>query len=149
MASKKLCCRCNAIIDSTEKCCDSCKAYYDEKKASYNKRYDFYKRDDKATKFYKSKDWNMTRDTVMIKSTYLDLYEYFVMGNIVVADVVHHIIPIKEDWRRKLDRSNLIPLSNSTHNWIHGQYNVGIAHKNELQELLFGLVKRWNSGERI
>ncbi|PAE58568.1 HNH endonuclease, partial [Bacillus licheniformis] len=36
------------------------------------------------------------------------------------ADMVHHIVEVKQDWSKRLDLSNLESLCNACHNKVHG-----------------------------
>jgi phosphoglucosamine mutase len=50
------------------------------------------------------------------------VYEYMMHGRVVIADTVHHIVPLKEDWNRRLDISNLMSLNHDTHSQIERDY---------------------------
>lgn len=39
-------------------------------------------------------------------------------GMIRVADTVHHLVPLRQDWDRRLDLNNLKSVCNSCHNTI-------------------------------
>ena len=43
-------------------------------------------------------------------------------GIIVAADTVHHIIPLKDDWNKRIDIDNMISLSGDTHSMIEQEY---------------------------
>ena len=52
----------------------------------------------------------------------------------------HHIVELDEDWEQRLTLDNLLPLSESNHNKIHGLY----AHSRQAtQAFLQSLVRRW------
>lgn len=68
----------------------------------------------------------------------IDIYAFYVQKRIMTADMVHHIVPLEDDWSRRLDASNLIPLSNQNHGIIEAMYKDN-AKKREMQRLLFGL----------
>lgn len=36
------------------------------------------------------------------------------------ANIVHHVIEVKEDWSKRLDIDNLVSVCHSCHNKIHG-----------------------------
>ena len=63
-------------------------------------------------------------------------YAYHILHEIRRADTVHHITPLREDWTRRLDITNLIPLASSTHNAIHTLYDQDAATKATTQALL-------------
>ncbi len=139
MAFKKLC-RCGKVIEYKEKNCSSCIDLYNQERAETNKYYDKYIRDKKSTAFYNSPEWIKTREYVLRKYKGLDLYAFFIEKKIVYADTVHHIEELRANWNRKLDITNLIPLSSSNHNVIHAMYE---KDKEGTQRLLFSLLQRW------
>lgn len=131
MAIKKMCPRCRKIIERTEKYCDVCTS-------RMNRDYDRYKRDKESQSFYESKEWRKL--SKLIKSNYhgLDVYQFKVNKRLVYADTVHHIEEIKDNPSRKLDPSNLIPVSKGTHKSIHEAYK---KDKTGTQKLLFKLIQ--------
>lgn len=70
----------------------------------------------------------------------LDLYEYYINKQIVYAEAVHHIVELSEDWERRLDVGNLIPLTAGNHSMIHKLYQ---KDKKKAQQMLIGLLKQW------
>ena len=98
----KICSRCGKRIPEGTTC--PCQKI---RKAESDKHYDRYQRDQKSTEFYKSGVWQLTRQRVLNMDQHLDVYEYMMHGRVVIADTVHHIVPLKEDWNRRLDISNL------------------------------------------
>ena len=56
---------------------------------------------------------------------YIDLYAYYHDGKLVPATMVHHIIPVSKDYTKRLDRDNLIPLSDKRHGIVHKQMKEG------------------------
>ena len=124
--------------------------YCEEHKAEANKTfrqrtkrdkyYDKYIRDKRAEKFYNSAAWIRTREYVLNKYKYLDLYDYYINKKITRANTVHHIVELKDDWSRRLDINNLFPVSVANHNVIDGLYR---KDKKEAQKLLYQLLERW------
>lgn len=49
----------------------------------------------------------------------MDIYSYYILQRIEYGHTVHHIVPIKEDWSKRLDVNNLIYLTESNHQAIH------------------------------
>ena len=139
MALKKLC-RCGKVIDINTKYCKDCEKKVIKDKKDYHKHYDINYRDKKSAAFYNSPEWEKTREYILTKYKGLDLYAFFINKEIVYADTVHHVIEIKEDWNRRLDITNLFPLSSSNHSKIHKMY---LKDKEGAQKLLFKLLKRW------
>ena len=118
-------CRCGKLIPQTIRLCDKCEAAAGQRYKDYNK----HRRDTKTAAFYISREWKKTRALVPSRYDYIDLYAYHVLHEIRRADTVHHIIELSEDWERRLDIANLIPLASSTHNTIHTLYDQGEATK--------------------
>lgn len=103
-----------------------------------NRDYDRYKRDKESQSFYESKEWRKL--SKIIKANYhgLDVYQLMINKRFVPADTVHHIEEIKDNPSRKLDPSNLIPVSKGTHKVIHEAYK---KDKAGTQKLLFKLIQ--------
>jgi len=116
---KKLCPKCNKVIDIASKHCDDCKEKYGKRN---HKAYDTQRKDDKYHAFYKTREWVRTRTVVLGKYNHIDLYELHINHRIVAANTAHHIIEIRVDWDRRLDISNLFPCSHRTHNKIENMY---------------------------
>ena len=49
---------------------------------------------------------------------------YVTQGKVIPADTVHHIIPLREDWNRRLDSGNLMSLHHDTHSMIEREYSA-------------------------
>lgn len=60
----------------------------------------------------------------------------------VVADMVHHITEIEEDWTQRLNVENLFPLSNGNHGIISALYKKDEATKRQTQELLRNIIRQ-------
>lgn len=133
-------CRCGARIDVNEQCCDKCVDFYSVKRKESYRMYDDKKRDKKAHAFYLSSEWQALRDVILKRYAGIDLYLYYTTGTIEKANTVHHIIEVSEDGSRKLDDSNLVPVTQRTHEKIHRMYQKNRA---ATQELLFSLARRW------
>lgn len=140
MALKKLC-RCGKIIEYNQKHCKQCSIKYQEERKKYHKYYDKYLRNQEAADFYNSIDWEKTREYILNKYKGLDLYAFFIEKKIVYADTVHHIEELRENWDRRLDVTNLFPLSGGNHSKIHKMYE---KDEEGTQELLFSLLEKWD-----
>lgn len=80
-----------------------------DKNKTYHERYQ---------EFYNSKEWKMLRNYKFGLAN--GLCEKCKEKNIVRAGKqVHHIIPIEEDWSKRLELDNLILLCNDCHNEEH------------------------------
>lgn len=130
-------CRCGNKIPQQDKWCDRCKCYYDKQQAKYNKKYDTTKRTN--AEFYNSKAWKDVRGYVLVMTTGIDLYDYYIKHAITKADTVHHIVELKEDYNKGLDIDNLIPLSSKNHKRIHLMY---LKNKKETQRMLFEVLEK-------
>lgn len=67
----------------------------------------------------------------------IDVYLFMTEGKLVPADTVHHIVPLQDDWQKRMDINNLMSLSHGTHSMIEQMYKKdkpGTAKK--LQEML-------------
>lgn len=91
-----------------------CKAHT-RTRAEINKEYDQNARDKKRKSFYNSKEWKNTKALAQIRDNGIDVYLFVTKGEVVAADVVHHIIELKEDYSKRIDLSNLISVSDATH----------------------------------
>lgn len=52
----------------------------------------------------------------------MDVYLFMTEGKLVPADTVHHIIPLQDDWQKRMDINNLMSLSHETHSMIEQMY---------------------------
>mgnify|MGYP005767342187 CR=1 FL=1 len=71
------------------------------------------------------------------------LYCLLVFDKLVPREANHHIVEIKEDWSRRLEDSNIIPLCDRCHKHIHYEYKIDIKNKRNMQEKLFNLLKKY------
>ncbi len=74
--------------------------------------------DKKEQSFYCSGNWIKLRTVVLGRDHGL-CQHCLAEGKVTLVDVIHHIIPIKRDWSKRLDINNLICLCNSCHQQIH------------------------------
>lgn len=109
-----------------------------------HREYDRYSRDKKSKNFYGGKEWEMTRAAVLDVDDGIDVYLYMTQGVIVAADTVHHIIPIKDDWERRVDIDNMMSLSSDTHSMIEQMYR---KNKGEMIRKLQIMIKEYR-GQR-
>lgn len=103
---------CNELIDFKETYCNKHKELINQS----NKDYERYRteRDKTYIKFYQSREWKNTRKSVMLEDGLCQ--ECLRQGYYKQADVVDHIIELKDDWDKRLDKDNLEPLCHSCHN---------------------------------
>lgn len=143
MALKKLCSYsgCRELVDYGIQYCSKHKTVAEQEQKQNYIDYKARRTDIEEQKFYKSKEWIMLRDYIKGKYNGLCLHSYYIEGKIVAADVVHHIVEVKQDWNMRLDEDNLIPLSNAAHNLIHSMYK---EDKEGTQKMLRDLISRFS-----
>ena len=92
-----------------------------EERKRNSKRYNAsvrYGKDSKYTEFYQSSGWRSKRKRVLLRDKYL-CQECLKQG--IVNDkrlMVHHIVELKDDWKRRLDMNNLVTVCTACHNRI-------------------------------
>jgi 5-methylcytosine-specific restriction endonuclease McrA len=140
---------CKEVIDINKQYCDKHQPLYEAKKAESirqrNIKYDKtvrLVRDKQYHDFYLSNEWEQLKVFINRKYKGLCLYSYLIDKQIVQADIIHHIVEIKEDWELRLSIANLIPLSNRVHNRIHLMYK---DNREEAQAFLRRLLNQWKA----
>lgn len=128
----KRCSRCGNRIEYSQKCICS--------KKSIKNNY----KNDLEKKFYSSKNWQNIVEISKKRYNYLDIYSYYILGRIEEGEVVHHIVPLTENWNKKLDIKNLIFLTEKNHRTIHNLMKKGFEDKANTQQLLYSLIERFN-----
>ena len=131
----KHCSRCGRRLRVGETC--SCQTAY---KKNYNK----FNRDKAFERFRHSKEWLRIRQAVIDRDDGIDQYALRTTGKLIPGTSVHHIIPLADDWSRRLDMSNLILLSEQTHGEIEKIYHT--KDKSAMQEVLFSILKHNTDG---
>lgn len=101
-------------------------------------------RDPKSRDFYHSAEWEKAREQAMNLDGSLDVYQYMEFGKVVVADTVHHIISLREDWGKRCELSNLISLHHDTHSMIEQRYK---KDKTVIQKKLQCMLKKYREQE--
>lgn len=124
----KRCSRCGKRLQMGKKC---------ECMKERHREYDRYTRDEELKRFYNSSQWERARNEALLLDDGIDIYVYLTTGEILVADTVHHIEPVKENWEKRLDINNLISLNHSTHSLIEQKYK---REKKKMQEELKAIV---------
>lgn len=137
---KKLC-RCGKRISQSISMCEECRVKHVEAKKESNRVYNSHNRDKDIDAFYKTNDWIDTREYILIKYKYLDLYDYFINNKATTANTVHHIEEIGDSYDLRLDEDNLIPLSPKSHAKIHKLYR---KDKAKTQEILKDILVQAN-----
>ena len=114
----KLCSKCGRLMEFGSAMCPVCQA----KAAERHKMYDTHARNQKAKQFYHSKQWIRLRDLTMARAGY-QCQRCKQQGKITPATEVHHIVPIRVDWSRRLDAGNCIPVCHACHMSEHKKAN--------------------------
>jgi hypothetical protein len=133
-------CNCGAIIDYSLKRCEDCEKKYKVNKTEANRIYDKECRDKDSAAIYHSKQWERITDQCKARFKGLDIYSYYVLGKVEYGNICHHIIEVKDDKDRAYDLENIIYLSSSNHNIIHGLYKTDYEGT---KKMLFDLIERW------
>lgn len=105
----KKCTRCGKLFPyHTGSLCPACVSDADRRDNDkiYNQRY----RNKQSDRFYHSAEWKRLSKVVLAKAQ----YRCAECGGLAVE--VHHIIPVRDDWSKRLDIHNLVPLCTSCHN---------------------------------
>ena len=136
-----LCNKCGTKIPYREKYCDKCLSVVMEEKQYRNKvkssKYnaDRYSRDRENNSyrlFYSSKDWREKRKEILERDNHAcvicsELYR------ITMAQDVHHILNLRENYDLRLDNDNLISLCSDHHKMVH---SFGADNKEKLLKLV-------------
>lgn len=102
--------------------------------------------DDEIKQFYWSIQWVKIKDTAKEQLAGLDLYSLYVLKTIEYGAIMHHIEPIKDDFERRLDLSNLIFLTDSNHQIIHKIMDSSPGECENIKTLLYSLLQRFTKG---
>ena len=102
-----------------------------------HREYDRYSRDQRSRHFYNSKEWESGRTAALEVDDGIDVYMFMTEGIVIAADMVHHIVPLKDDWDKRIDIDNMMSLSSDTHSMIEQMYKKNKAEMiRKLQEML-------------
>lgn len=129
----KRCFRCGARLPAGTRC---------ECVKQRHKEYDRYSRDRKSRAFYNSSAWEHARSAALEADEGLDVYLYMTEGIVVLADTVHHIIPLQDEWEKRNDISNLMSLSGETHSMIEQMYK---KDKDGMEKKLHEMLQKYRS----
>lgn len=110
----KLCAKCGRVMELGSALCPTCQAKADERHKQYNNNV----RDKRSASFYASPQWIRLRDLTMMRAGY-QCQRCKQQGKVTPATEVHHIVPIRADWSKRLDASNLECLCHKCHMRAH------------------------------
>lgn len=88
--------------------------------------------------FYLTSEWQKARELCISRCYGIDLCSFYTYGAIEYGQTVHHIIPLIDDYSKRLDINNLIYLTESNHRIIHEMYETDFE---ETVQMLRGYVK--------
>lgn len=140
MALKKLCSKCNKVIEYGMVRCKQCETKYNEQKKSDYKYYDDNVRDKGTHDFYNSPAWKKVKKAIKVRDNGLCIM-CLKENKYTLSDMVHHIEPLKENNEKKLSYGNLISLCNRHHKQVHAVYDTNEANKSIMQKKLINIIK--------
>jgi 5-methylcytosine-specific restriction enzyme A len=141
MALLKFCPGCRVMIEAGNKYCNECWDKKDKQQKTRHRKYKQQRTDIKEQRFYLSREWIATKTKVISTFKGMCLYSYYIDDRIVPCNTVHHIEELKDSWDRRLDLSNLIPLTERNHQRIHEKYKNGF--RRETQAMQYKLLVKW------
>lgn len=112
---------------------------------SRHKEYDRYSRDKRSKQYYGSKEWELVRAAGLEADAGIDVYVFMTIGQVLIADTVHHIIPLKDDWTKRNDINNLMSLNHDTHSIIEQMYR---KDKDGTQKILKKMLQEYRAGRQ-
>ncbi len=140
MGLYRKCSICNKRVEYGTKCrCE------EEREKEWYRAYRENRKDKKEQAFYSSKPWLNLRETIDGKYNGLCLYCLYESKEAIPRKDNHHIVEIKEDWNRRLEEDNIIPVCDSCHKYIHNEYKKGMKNKRKMQKKLFNLLKKYKN----
>lgn len=146
MSLSKLCPRCRKVIDISEQYCDFCAKKAEEDRLLRLAKYRERKKEgivESNDPFYNSPIWRRTSKACIAGYFGIDVYEFVRTGRVMKADVVHHIVPVKDDWGKRFNLKNLIPLSRKNHDIIEKIYKT--TKKKEMQAELIMMCEKFHA----
>lgn len=109
----KRCSRCGKRIAEGSKCpCNK----------QRHKEYDKYYRDQRSKDYYNGGEWKNARAAALETDEGIDVFVFMTTGEVIAADTVHHIIPLKEEWEQRNNLDNLMSVRHDTHSAIEKEY---------------------------
>lgn len=136
MLLKHMCPVCKKIIPIDKPCCEE----HESRRSRYDRTVR-YSADKKLHDFYISGEWKTLKAATASRYSGICLWTYYKRGEIAPYDEIHHIIPVRDCWEKRLSPSNLIPLSHAAHMLVEAEYRKG--GKKRMQAELFELKNRY------
>lgn len=97
----------------------------------------------RENRFYSSQVWQTMRLSILVKARY-KCWIAEQLGEISVANHVHHIEYIGDAWEKRMNIDNLIPISAHYHKLIH---KLNINSKEKLEKFIEDLKIEKETGE--
>ena len=109
-----------------------------------HKEYDRHSRNQKSKQYYDSKDWETARAAALKADGGIDVYLYMTEGEMVLADTVHRIEPLKDNWEQRNNVNNLMSLHHDTHSLIEKKYK---QNKEKIKKELLKMLQEYRNGQ--
>lgn len=109
---------CPQLVTPPQRYCEAHVKLAKQQEAERERLYDRQQRDQRIVKFYHSLEWQALRLRALERDAYL-CQPCLREKRITRADTVHHIVPIKQDFSRRLDPSNVESVCRACHNRLH------------------------------
>ena len=106
--------------------------------------YDKYYRDRKSKDYYSGSEWKVARTAALETDEGIDVFVFMTTGEVIAADTVHHIIPLKEDWEQRNNIDNLMSVRHDTHSIIEKEYK---KDKRGMQKKLREMLNEYRKQE--
>lgn len=132
-------CRCGMVVPHAVPRCDECQGRHDRDQQA---RYDMYDRariNTNERKMYSTGAWKVIRKVIKARDHGLCKVCQN-KGTVSYTQLIHHITPVEESFRLRLEPSNLISLCESCHKVVHNGYDKDKVTKKRIQERLRELV---------
>lgn len=109
---------CPQLVTPPQRYCEAHAKAAAHQEAERERLYDRQQRDPRVVEFYHSAAWRALRERALVRDAYL-CQPCLRERRIARADTVHHIVPIEQDWSRRLDLRNLESVCRACHNRLH------------------------------
>ncbi|MET3109742.1 HNH endonuclease [Salinicoccus halitifaciens] len=106
---------CRELIERRETYCEKHKGVVDKRYNDYRNKYDR-----EYISFYRSPSWRKKRKEALRRDNWI-CKDCEQAGLYQIAEEVHHIIEVKDDWKKRLDIDNLVSLCKLCHNKRHNR----------------------------
>jgi 5-methylcytosine-specific restriction protein A len=118
---------CRNLCDIEQRYCEEHSCLEKDQEADRQRRYDKavrHSRDKQYSDFYSSPEWQAVRNAAVARDKALCVL-CMREGKVKPFHTVHHIIPIKDDWCKRLSLDNLICVCERHHQQLHKEMIMG------------------------